>query len=1595
LHSTFIIHVTWRRSLALFLAAGCGALIPFLALSSAAAGKQMVSGGHVPAAVAKLTPVGSLPASQRLNLAIGLPLRNETELDALLWQLYDPASPNYRHYLTPKEFTARFGPTEQDYQALVQFAEARGFKITGKHSNRLLLDVEGAVSDVEKAFNVTMRLYPHPKEKRAFYAPDTEPSVDFSVPILHVSGLDNYAPPHPNVVVQPARVAVNVTPKAGSGPSGTYMGSDFRNAYVPGTSLTGAGQSVGLLQFDGFYQSDITAYESQAGLPNVPITVVPVDGGISTPGGGAVEVSLDIEMLISMAPGVSRIYVYEAPNSSAYWVDLLNRMATDNLAKQISCSWGGGARNASAETVFKQLGAQGQSFFNATGDSDAFTGTIPFPSDSTNITQVGGTTLTTGSGAAYSSETVWNWGGGTGSSGGISTYYRLPIYQVGVSMSSNGGSTTMRNVPDVALTGDNVWVIFGGGSSEAVGGTSCAAPLWAGFTALVNQQAAQSGQGTVGFLNPALYAVGKGANYATCFHDITTGNNFSSSSPSQFSAVAGYDLCTGWGTPNGMNLINALAGPPVFAPLLVSNSFTLTAESCPNGAIDPGETVTVSFGLKNIGTANTTNLVATLLATGGVVSPSGPQAFGVVTTNGVMTRSFNFSASGTCGSTNTAMLQLQDGTANLGTVTFSFLLGNPVIATVFSQNFDGVTAPALPAGWATSASGAESAWVTTTATSDTAPNSVFSPDPASIGVNELDSPAITLPSGQCQLTFRQSYNLESTYDGGVLEIAIAGGAWTDILAAGGSFVSGGYVTTLSTFYSNPLAGRSAWTGNTGGFITTVVNLPSAASGQTIQLRWRCGSDSSVSETGWYIDTVSVTSSTAVCCVNSAPSITTQPASQAAIPGTNVTFQVTASGASPLGYQWRLNGAGLQGAVNSTLTVTNAQAAQAGSYSVLVYNAYGSVISSNAVLTVLDPWITTQPKNLMVTAGAPASFSVTAVGTPPLSYQWLKEGAALSDTANLSGTHSSTLNLAQVQAGDAGSYSVVVSNVNGQVVSSIATLSANFPPVISTQPAGQTALAGSAVSFTAGIVGSSPLSIQWQRFGTNLADGGKLSGSATAALAISNVQAGDMGSYWVVVSNTYGVVTSSSASLKVWPLLGWGRDDYSQADIPAGFSNVTAVAAGLYHGLALRADGTVAAWGAGMVNTGVLPQYGQAIVPGGMGTTLQVAGGYYHSLALESDGTVAAWGAGTSNTGVSPQYGQSMVPTGLNNVVAVAGGAFHSLALRADQTVLAWGAGTTNSGVNPYYGQAIVPADLGNVVAVAAGAFHSVALKADGTVVAWGAGTASTGLGPNLGQALVPAGLSNVVMVAAGAYHSLALKADGTVVAWGSNNYGQTNTPAGLSGVVAIAAGLYNNLALMSDGTMVGWGNNSYAQATPPIGLANVVEIAAGGYQSLALESDGRPALTVQPSSQFAAPGTTVRLLAMTVGSQPLNYQWSLNGSPLAGATQSSYTIASAAPAYSGTYSLLVSNAFGATVSSNATLTVGSPNAIVSLSLAGSQVSVEFLSVAGSNYVLEYKHSLGDATWSPVSAAVPGTGGLMVLQANNAPADSGFYRLQIQ
>ncbi len=524
--------------------------------AGAAANAQQVLSGNVPHAVANSRVLNHLADETRLQLAIGLPLRNQDELDTLLAQLQDPASPKFRHYLSAQQFAAEFGPTEQDYQALIRFAHENGLVVTGTHPNRVLLDVSGEASEIEKALHVKMMVYDHPIRGR-FYAPDREPSLDLQVKVLDIGGLDNFVLPQPmslkKIPLEKADPYVT-----GSGPGGYFIGKDFRAAYAPGVSLTGNGEVVGLLEFDGFYPGDVQKNAAQAGMAPVPTQTVLLDGFNGAPGSSNIEVILDIEMASYMAPGLSKVMVYEGYNPN----DVLNRMATDNLAQQLSSSWGFGI-NATTEQIFKQYIAQGQSLLQASGDSGAYKNGVMTPADDPNLTVVGGTSLTTsGAGGPWQSETTWS-----GSGGGVSTVYTIPSYQQGLSMAANGGSTKMRNIPDLGLTADvQMYLIQSNGQAVVVGGTSAAAPLWSGFIALANQQATANAKPRIGFLNSLVYGIGKSSSYSADLNDIRSGNN------NGFSAVSGYDLATGWGSPAGQHLINDLTGTSGLPSFLLSSS---------------------------------------------------------------------------------------------------------------------------------------------------------------------------------------------------------------------------------------------------------------------------------------------------------------------------------------------------------------------------------------------------------------------------------------------------------------------------------------------------------------------------------------------------------------------------------------------------------------------------------------------------------------------------------------------------------------------------------------------------------------------------------------------------------------------------------------------------------------------------------------------------------------------------------------------------------------------------------------------------------------------------------------------------------------
>ena len=563
---------------------GLGLMLLFGLFYSVIAADRQFLPGHVPPAVAQLKALGRLPETNNLELAIGLPLRNGAELSELLRQLYDPSSTNYHKYLQPAEFAARFGPTVEDYQAAQDFARSNGMVVAGTYPNRLVLDVRGRVADVERAFGVTLRTYRHPTEKRNFFAPDTEPSLPSNLRVTSIEGLSDYSLPR---CASRRVLAAKARPLSfnGSATNHEYAGQDFRNAYVPGSKLDGTGQTVAVLEYSDYFPADITNYENivgaNIGATNyVPLTTVLV--GTTTPSTTHNdEVAMDVELAIAMAPKLSRVIVYEKYSVSS---TLLNRIATDNLAKQVSSSWLVGPWSVSTATAYDNIltnmAAQGQSYFQSSGDSDAYTGSQPLdsgttvPVDSPYATIVGGTSLTmNGYGVSWGSETVWNYNSdqnnptpNEGSGGGISTYYAIPSWQANINMTTNGGSAGNRNIPDVALTADNIFVCYDNGTDDGYYfymGTSAAAPLWAGFCALVNQQStAANSTNYVGFLNPALYAIATNASYNSCFHDITTSNNIGTHTAGLFYATNGYDLCTGLGTPAGTNLINALAPMP-------------------------------------------------------------------------------------------------------------------------------------------------------------------------------------------------------------------------------------------------------------------------------------------------------------------------------------------------------------------------------------------------------------------------------------------------------------------------------------------------------------------------------------------------------------------------------------------------------------------------------------------------------------------------------------------------------------------------------------------------------------------------------------------------------------------------------------------------------------------------------------------------------------------------------------------------------------------------------------------------------------------------------------------------------------------------
>ena len=501
-----------------------------LATNANAAGEPLVAiPSNVSPAVAHSAKVGELAAANKVSVAVSLQLRDKAGLQKFLSEVTDPHSAEYHHFLTPAEFTAKYGPTQAEVDAVNSYLAAAGLKVSPHRANSQVVDATGTAAQVEHAFGTTLGVYS--QAGKTFYANESAPRLPASVAgaIAGVAGLDNRATHHTdNVKTNTAR------PHVGSG----LTPSDIKGGYDISGLGTGSGKSVALWEFDGYQASNISTYDSSFGLGSSAPTTVSVDGANydSSPGQGQGEVELDIEIVQAVAPSVNT-YVYEAPNSDQGQIDMAAQIASDDKVSVTSISWGqcetssASSTMSSTDSALAQGTAEGISFYSASGDSgsdDCGDGTtaVDYPASSPDVSGVGGTTLTV-SGGAWSSESAWS-----GSGGGVSAVY------------SN------RDVPDVSADADpnTGYAIYSAGSWVEYGGTSCAAPVWSGLTALFD---AKSGS-NAGNLDSAFATVGGGSSYGSAFNDITSGSN------GAYSAGTGYDEVTGWGSPQGAGLYTAL-----------------------------------------------------------------------------------------------------------------------------------------------------------------------------------------------------------------------------------------------------------------------------------------------------------------------------------------------------------------------------------------------------------------------------------------------------------------------------------------------------------------------------------------------------------------------------------------------------------------------------------------------------------------------------------------------------------------------------------------------------------------------------------------------------------------------------------------------------------------------------------------------------------------------------------------------------------------------------------------------------------------------------------------------------------------------------
>ncbi|HEX4645990.1 MAG TPA: S53 family peptidase [Verrucomicrobiae bacterium] len=480
-------------------------------------------------------------------------------------------TPARRQYLTREEFAAQYGANPADFEHLEQFAGKFNLVVVSRDVGQRALRLAGTVEAMEEAFGVKLKAAEHGRLKFRHRTGPIQLPSDVAPLIEGVFGLDNRPVVRPRFQFKP--FPKGKRPRAAAGPR-PFTPLEVARLYDFPADGDGSGQCIGILEFGGgFDQKELDHYFAQLGVAPPQVTAVSVDGGSNSPTGDPNsadgEVMLDIEVAGAIAPKAA-IAVYFAPNTDAGFLDALRAAVHDSTNKPsvISISWGGPESGSTPQSLrdfdaaCQEAAALGVTICVAAGDHGADDTDTPskranvdFPASSPHVLACGGTHLEANNGS-ISTETVWNTHDGWATGGGVSEVFPLPDWQAGANVPSsvNPGGGAGRGVPDVAGDADvnTGYIVSVDGSEGASGGTSAVAPLWSALIALLNQHLGKP----LGFINPLLY---QSPVNTKGFHDIVEGDNGAFSSGKNFySAGPGWDACTGWGSPDGTKLLQAL-----------------------------------------------------------------------------------------------------------------------------------------------------------------------------------------------------------------------------------------------------------------------------------------------------------------------------------------------------------------------------------------------------------------------------------------------------------------------------------------------------------------------------------------------------------------------------------------------------------------------------------------------------------------------------------------------------------------------------------------------------------------------------------------------------------------------------------------------------------------------------------------------------------------------------------------------------------------------------------------------------------------------------------------------------------------------------